>query len=188
VLGPLALSVITGRRAGSWLWAALALAGVILLSQGSIDGLDAVGLTFAAGAATMWAAYILFSARVGSRFPRADGVALAMTVAAVLTAPWGVTVAATALIDPVTVGLGAAVAVLSSVLPYTMELLALRRMPTTTFAVLMSLGPAIAALAGYLVLGQSLAPTQLFAIGLVVAASAGAVATRREPETVGAQR
>jgi inner membrane transporter RhtA len=179
VLGPLALSVITGRRASSWLWAALALGGVVLLARGgaAVDDLDLVGVAFAAGAAAMWAAYIVFSARVGARFPRADGLALAMAVAAALTLPWGLIAAGPALLDPVTVGLGAAVALLSSVLPYTLELLALRRLPTSTFAVLMSLGPAIAALAGYVVLDQALTPVQLLAIGLVVAASAGAVRT-----------
>jgi inner membrane transporter RhtA len=125
----------------------------------------------------MWAAYILLSARTGRRFPRADGLALAMTAAAVLTLPLGVATAGTALFDPVTLGLGAVVAGLSSVLPYTLELLALRRMPTSTFAVLVSLGPAIAAVAGLLVLGQSLAAGQVAAIVLVVAASAGAVRT-----------
>jgi inner membrane transporter RhtA len=178
VLGPLVLSVITGRRASSWLWAALALGGVTLLSRGGADGaLDVVGIGFAAAAAGMWAAYILLSARAGTRFPKADGLALAMTIAAILALPWGIATSGPALLDPVTVGLGAAVAVLSSVLPYTLELLALRRMATSTFAVLMSLGPALAALAGYLVLDQALTPIQVLAIGLVVAASAGAVRT-----------
>ena len=179
VLGPLVLSVVAGRRVSSWLWAVLALGGVVLLGRGGLDSLDPVGVGFAVAAATMWAAYILLSARTGSRFPGADGLALAMTVAAVLTLPWGVAASGTALLDPVTISLGAAVAVLSSVLPYTLELFALRRMPTSTFAVLMSLGPAIAALAGYLVLDQALAPVQLLAIGLVIAASAGAVHTSK---------
>jgi inner membrane transporter RhtA len=179
VLGPLALSVIAGRRASSWLWAALALGGVILLGRGGVDGLDPVGIGYALAAAVMWAAYILLSARTGSRFPKADGLALAMTVAAVLTLPWGIAASGAALLDPVTIGLGAAVAVLSSVLPYTLELLALRRLPTSTFAVLMSLGPALAALAGYVVLGQALTPLQLLAVGLVITASAGAVHTSK---------
>jgi len=177
VLGPLALSVIAGRRPTRWLWALLALCGVVLLQGGAAHGLDLGGVGFALGASVMWAAYILLSARTGRRFPRADGLALAMTAAAVLTLPFGVATAGTALFDPVTLGLGAAVAGLSSVLPYTLELLALRRMPTSTFAVLVSLGPAIAAVAGLLVLGQSLAAGQVAAIVLVVAASAGAVRT-----------
>ena len=180
VLGPLVLSVVTGRRASRWLWAALALAGVTALGHGGIDGsLDLVGIAFAGAAAATWAGYILLSACVGKRFPKADGLALAMSVAAVLTLPWGVAVSGPALIDPVTIGLGAAVAVLSSVLPYTLEMLALRRMPTSTFAVLMSLGPAIAALAGYLVLSQALSLTPLLGIGLVIAASVGAATPPR---------
>lgn len=179
VLGPLVLSVLAGRRLVGLLWAVLALGGVVLLAGGGPVGLDPVGMAFAAGAAAMWAAYILLSAGTGSRFPGADGVALAMTVAALLTAPWGIAVAGPVLLDPVTLGMGAGIAVLSSVLPYTFELVALRRIPTSTFAVMMSLGPAIAAAAGLVVLGQALDPAQLAGIGLVVAASAGAVRSGR---------
>ncbi|MFC8436461.1 DMT family transporter [Streptomyces sp. NPDC057253] len=175
VLGPLVLSVVTARRATSWLWAALALGGVALLGRGGLDTLDGAGVGFALGAAVLWAAYILLSARTGARFPKADGLALAMTLGAVLSLPAGLADAGGRLLDPVTLGLGAAVAVLSSALPYTLELLALRRLAPATFAVLMSLAPAVAALAGYLVLNQSLTGIDLMAITLVVAASAGAV-------------
>lgn len=177
VLGPLVLSVVAARRAVSWLWALLALAGVILLGRGGVEGLDLVGVGFALGAAAMWAAYILLSARTGHRFPQADGLALAMGVAAVMTLPLGVAVAGATLLNPVTLGLGAAVAALSSVLPYTLEMLALRRMPTATFAILMSLGPAIAAVAGYLILDQTFTTSQSLAIALVITASIGAVHT-----------
>ncbi|MEU0950017.1 EamA family transporter [Streptomyces canus] len=175
VLGPLVLSVVTARRAASWLWAALALGGVALLGRGGLDSLDGVGVGFALGAAALWAAYILLSARIGARFPKADGLALAMAVGAVLSLPAGLADAGGRLLDPVIFGLGAAVAVLSSALPYTLEMLALRRLAPATFAVLMSLAPAVAALAGYLVLHQGLAGIDLIAITLVVAASAGAV-------------
>jgi inner membrane transporter RhtA len=178
VLGPLALSVVTSRRAINVLWAALALAGVFLLSGGGFGGLDPVGVVLALGAGCMWAAYIVFSARTGRRFPQADGLALAMTVAAVAFLPLGVAEAGTRLLDPVTLGLGAGVACLSSVLPYTLELLTLRRLPAATFAVLMSLEPALAATAGFLVLGQSLSPAEAVAIALVIAASMGAVRTQ----------
>ncbi len=185
VLGPLVLSVLAARRAASWLWALLALAGVLLLGRGNLDRLDAAGVCCALGAGTMWAAYILLNARTGRRFRRADGLALAMAVAALLTLPLGVASAGTALLKPVTVGLAAAVALLSSVTPYTLELLALRRMPTATFAVLTSLGPAIAAVAGYLVLRQALTVIEGLAITLVVTASIGAVrtASRHRPRT-----
>ncbi|MFC4070568.1 EamA family transporter [Actinoplanes subglobosus] len=177
VLGPLTLAVVTARRRSSWLWAALALAGVVLLGYQGFDRLNLAGAGFALGAGVMWAGYIVFSARTGQRFPKADGLALALAVAAVITLPFGIADAGAALLDPATVGLGAVVALMSSMLPYTMELLALRRLPTSTFAVLMSLGPAVAVLAGFVVLGQRLSPLELVAVALVIVASAGAVST-----------
>ncbi|MEU2268736.1 EamA family transporter [Streptomyces olindensis] len=178
VLGPLALSVLASRRAINVVWAALALAGVFLLGGGGFDGLDPVGAAFALGAGAMWAAYIVFSARTGRRFPQADGLALAMAVGAVLFLPLGIAESGAKLADPVTLGLGAAVALLSSVLPYTLELLALRRLPASTFAILMSLEPAIAATAGFLLLDQALTAPEAAAIALVIAASMGAVRTQ----------
>ncbi|QIJ63307.1 EamA family transporter [Streptomyces sp. JB150] len=177
VLGPLALSVLASRRLINLLWAGLALAGVFLLG-GGIGDLDPLGAAFALGAGAMWAAYIVFSARTGRRFPQADGLALAMAVGAVLFLPLGLAESGDKLLDPVTLGLGAAVALLSSVLPYTLELLALRRLPASTFAVLMSLEPAIAATAGFFLLDQLLTPTQALAITLVIVASMGAVRTQ----------
>jgi inner membrane transporter RhtA len=178
VLGPLALSVLASRRAVNLVWAALALAGVFLLGGGSFSSLDPLGVVFALGAGAMWAAYIVFSARTGRRFPQADGLALAMAVAAVLFLPLGVAESGTKLLDPTVLGLGAAVAVLSSVLPYTLELLALRRLPASTFAILMSLEPALAATAGFLILDQALSAMEAAAIALVIAASMGAVRTQ----------
>ncbi|WP_149548677.1 EamA family transporter [Streptomyces marokkonensis] len=178
VLGPLTLSVLASRRAVNIVWAALALAGVFLLGGGGFSGLDPLGVAFALGAGAMWAAYIVFSARTGRRFPQADGLALAMAVAAVLFLPLGIAESGTKLLDPTVLGLGAAVAVLSSVLPYTLELLALRRLPASTFAILMSLEPALAAAAGFLILDQALSAPEAAAIALVVAASMGAVRTQ----------
>nr|WP_229914091.1 EamA family transporter [Streptomyces capitiformicae] len=181
VLGPLALSVLTSRRAVNLVWAGLALCGAFLLGgggEGGISGLDPLGAAFALSAGAMWAAYIVFSARTGRRFPQADGLALAMAVAAVLFLPLGVIESGTRLLDPTTIALGAAVAVLSSALPYTLELLALRRLPAPTFAILMSLEPAIAATAGFLILNQTLSATESLAIALVIAASMGAVRTQ----------
>ncbi|MFB7784096.1 DMT family transporter [Streptomyces vinaceus] len=179
VLGPLVLSVVVSRRLVSLLWAGLALAGVALLAGlgggEGFGGLDLLGVGFALGAGAMWAAYIVFSARTGRRFPQADGLALAMAVAAVLSLPLGVVEAGSALLVPSTLALGVGVAVLSSVLPYTLELLALRRLPAPTFAILMSLEPAIAATAGFLILGQAMSAVDALAIALVIAASMGAV-------------
>ncbi|MFE0736693.1 MULTISPECIES: EamA family transporter [Streptomyces] len=181
VLGPLALSVIASRRLLNLVWAGLALAGVVLLSGGGFDRLDPAGAGFALAAGAMWATYIVFSARTGRRFPQADGLALAMAFGAVLTVPFGIAEAGDKLLVPSTIGLGLAVALMSSVLPYTLEMLALRKLPAPTFAILMSLEPAIAATAGFLVLSQALAVTDALAIALVIAASMGAVRTQVGP-------
>ncbi|MEU6678030.1 EamA family transporter [Streptomyces sp. NPDC046853] len=179
VLGPLALSVLASRRALNLVWAGLALCGVFLLGGGGgFAGLDVVGVAFALGAGVMWATYIVFSARTGRRFPQADGLALAMVVAAVLFLPLGLVESGEKLVRPEVLALGAAVAVMSSVLPYTLELLALRRLPASTFAIMMSLEPAIAAVAGFLVLEQALSVNEALAISLVIAASMGAVRTQ----------
>ncbi len=175
VLGPLVLSVAVSRRASSWLWAVLALAGVVLLGRGSFGALDPVGVAFAFGAAALWAAYILLSSRTGARFRRLDGLAIAMTVGAVLTVPLGVVTAGPALFRPGILLLGAAVALLSSTIPYALELVALRRLPSSAFSILMSLAPAIATAAGFAILGQQLTWVAAVAIALVIAASIGAV-------------
>lgn len=175
VLGPLVLSIVASRRASSWLWALLALAGVVALAGGGWDRLDPIGVLFALGAAASWAFYILASARVGAAFPKLDGLALAMTVGALIALPFGIADAGTALLRLELVALGAAVAVLSSAIPYAFELVALRRLPAAVFAILMSLAPATAALAGFVLLGQHLTALELMGIALVILASIGAV-------------
>ncbi|CAN5400067.1 EamA family transporter [soil metagenome] len=178
VLGPLVLSVIASRRASSWLWAILAFAGVALLGRASFDSLDPLGVLFAVGAAVMWALYIVLSARTGARFPRMNGLAIAMAVGAILALPFGIFAAGPVLFRLDHLLLGLAVAVLSSTIPYALELRALRRIPAAAFSVLMSLSPAIATLAGFVVLGQRLTVVALVAIGLVIVASIGAVLSR----------
>lgn len=183
VLGPLTLSIIASRRAAAWLWAGLALVGVIALGGGGWDRLDLWGVVFALGAAVAWAFYILASARVGREFPKLDGLALAMAVGAVVSLPFGIGDAGSALLRLDLLAMGAAVAVLSSTIPYALELIALRRLPAAAFAILMSLGPATASLAGFLLLGQRLSWLELVGIGLVIAASIGAVRTgARQPK------
>jgi len=178
VLGPLTLSVVTARTARSWLWAAVALAGVTILGRAGLGQLNLTGSLFALGAGAVWASYIVLSAQTGSRFPKADGLALSMAVAAAISLPFGVVSAGSALVGPVSLGVGLAVAVLSSALPYSLELRSLRTLRPATFSVLMSLAPAIAAMAGFVVLDQPLSPLEALAITLVVVASAGAVRTR----------
>lgn len=175
VLGPLVLSIIASRRASAWLWALLALVGVIALGGGGWDRLDPIGVLFALGAAASWAFYILASAKVGKAFPRLDGLALAMVFGALLSLPFGVMDAGTALLRWDILALGAGVALLSSTIPYALELVALRRLPAAAFAILMSLAPATASIAGFLLLGQHLAWLEILGIALVIAASIGAV-------------
>ena len=179
VLGPLVLSVIAGRSLVSLLWAALALGGVVVLSQGGFTSLDPVGVAFALGAAALWATYIVFAGRTGGRFPRLDGLALALTAGAIVSLPFGIATAGPALVLPPVLLLGLAVAVLSSALPYALELLALRRLRSSTFSILMALAPGAAALSGFLVLGQRLTAIEAVGIALVVSASVGAVRTAR---------
>lgn len=175
VLGPLILSVVMSRRVSAWLWALLAFAGVALLGRGGISVFDPIGVVFAVCAGAMWVAYILLSARVGRRFSRLDGLAIAMAMGSIVTVPFGVATAGAALVQPRVLLIGLAVAILSSAIPYGLELLALRRLPASTFSILMSLSPAIAAVAGLVILGQLLGALDVVAIALVVVASIGAV-------------
>ena len=190
VLGPLVLSIVASRRASAWLWALLALAGVVALGGGGWERLDPIGVLFALGAAASWAFYILASARVGREFPRLDGLALAMTAGALLSIPLGVVDAGSALLRLDLLALGFAVAILASTIPYALELMALRRLPASTFAILMSLAPATASIAGFLLLGQYLSWLEIAGIVLVIAASIGAVrssgqAAREATEPIG---
>ena len=188
LLGPLAIAIIGTRRVLDLLWVGLAASGVALLGLGDTGTLDLLGMVLAAGAAVFWALYIVASARLGSGViaddPGAargvDALAVAMMFGAIMVLPFGVAPAAAAIaLDPVVLAQFLGIAVLTSAVPYALEFLALRRMPKRVFGVLSSLGPALAALAGLIVLGQSLSPLQMVAIAAVIIASAGAVASRR---------
>jgi inner membrane transporter RhtA len=175
--GPLAVAVIGSRRALDLLWVALAAGGILLLADPGGGSLDSAGVAFALLAATMWAFYILLSARVGQVFPGGSGLALAMVAAVMITAPVGISQAGSELLSPELLAAGAAVALASSVIPYSLELEALRRLPARVFGVLMSLEPAVAAIAGLVVLGQALDALEWVAIGLVVVAGIGVTST-----------
>ena len=183
VLGPLVLSVVMGRRALSWVWALLAFAGVVILCGVDFGQLDPVGIALAVLAGTCWAGYILSSARTGRRFAKIEGLALAMVVGTIVTLPFGILLAGPTLLRLDLLGFGLLVAVLSSTIPYAVELIALRRLPESTFGVLMSLAPATAVGAGFVLLHQALTPLDLVAIGLVIAASIGAVLTTAPANT-----
>ena len=159
--------------------------GIVLLSGGlGGSGIDGAGVALALVAGLFWGAYILIGGALGRIFEGGTGLALAMAVATVLVAPFGIGEGGGDLLDPRLLALGAAVAILSSVIPYSFEFEALRRLPAGVFGVLMSLEPAVAAAIGFIALGQDLAPREIVAIGLVVAASAGALRTSTGPPPV----
>jgi inner membrane transporter RhtA len=175
--GPLAVAVIASRRALDLLWVALAAGGILLLADPGGGSLDAAGIAFALLAALMWAFYILLAARTGRLFPGGSGLALAMAVGAVAIAPVGIAQGGGELVQPELFAAAVAVALASSVIPYSLDLEALRLVPARVFGILMSLEPAVAALAGLVILGQSLDALEWTAIALVVVASAGATSS-----------
>jgi inner membrane transporter RhtA len=177
-LGPLAIALLGSRR---WLdagWALLAAAGVVLLADIG-GGVSWLGILFALSAAVGWASYILLGAKLGEATAGGSGLAVAMAVGAIVVVPFGVAEGGSALLNPTILVIGLGVALLSSVIPYSLELEALRKMPPRLFGVLMSVEPAVAALAGVVVLGENLRPVQWLAILCVVTASAGATWTAR---------
>jgi inner membrane transporter RhtA len=179
-LGPLVVALAGSRRMLDALWALLAAGGVVLLAETRGD-LSLVGMLFALGAAVCWGCYILLSAALGSRTSEGNGLALGMAVAAMIAMPTGIVESGTGLLSPWVLLIGLGVALLSSVIPYSLELEALRTIPPRVFGVLMSLEPAVAALAGLVVLHESLHPLQWIALCCVVAASIGATRSIRSP-------
>ncbi|MQA96518.1 MAG: EamA family transporter [Streptosporangiales bacterium] len=185
-LGPLAVSVIGSRRKLDLVWVLLAGAGVLLLARGDGD-IDIVGVLFALAAGACWAGYILLSAATGQRFSGQSGLAIASAVGVVVIAPMGVASGGADLLRPELLLLGLGVGLMSSVIPYSLEMEALRKVPPRVFGVLMSLEPAAAALVGMVVLGELLSGRQWVAVACVIVASIGATRTasadsRRPPE------
>lgn len=179
-VGPLAVAVAGSRRRVDVLWVSSAVVGILALTGGEAHGVSALGVAFALAAGCLWGTYILLNARLGQAFEGSTGVALVLSVAAVVTLPVGIATGGRHLLEPESLALGAAVGMLSSAIPYSLEVEALRRIATSVFGVLMSLEPAVAALAGFLVLGQQLGARALVGIALVVIASVGA--SRRRPD------
>jgi len=186
-LGPLGLAVASSRRLLDMLWVALAGTGVALLAHGGLSttagrGTVAIGLAFALLAALSWAAYILLSRATGQRFGGSTGLTIAMVVAAVLITPVGVAAGGRTLLRPDILLAGLGIGLLSSIIPYSLEMEALRRIPPRVFGIWMSLEPAVAALVGLVLLGQSLAVREWLAIGCVMVACAGAARGARGPQ------
>ena len=171
--GPLAVALAGSRRWADGLWAIAAGAGVVLLASGAGSGLDPVGIVLALVAGACWAGYILLSRETGRRFDSIHGLAWAMSVGGAAVLPFGLAVGGSGLARPEVLGLGFTVAVLSSVVPYSLELIALRRVTPRAFGVMMSLDPALATAAGFLVLGQQLSLREWLALALVVGANVG---------------
>jgi inner membrane transporter RhtA len=178
-LGPLAVAIAGARRLLALAWTALAAAGVLLLAHGLSGHLNVAGVAWGLVAATGWAAYILLSKATGQRVAGGAGLALAMGVAALAVTAPGVIAGGRAMLRPSLLGIGLAIGLLSSVIPYWLELEALRRVPARVFGVWMSLQPAVAALIGLVMLGQRLSLAEWAGICCVVMASAGTTRTAR---------
>ncbi|MFT8958086.1 MAG: EamA family transporter [Gluconobacter oxydans] len=177
VLGPLAVVLLGARSRQDLIWLAAAVAGlVLLLPVRSETALDSLGLAFAFGAAACWALYILYGKRVSTILGN-DAVAWGMVTAALINLPMGIITAGPVLLSPWVLGVGLIVAILSSALPYTLEMEAMRRVPAHILGILFSTAPAVAATAGLFVLGEILTPLQWGAIVLIMIASGGSTAS-----------
>ncbi|TML76345.1 MAG: EamA family transporter, partial [Actinobacteria bacterium] len=172
--GPLSVAVAGSRRRLDVIWVVLAAGGILLLVRTGSGHANLAGVAFALAAAACWAAYIVLSQRAGRAFPRGEGLALAMAVGTVALLPVGIAGAGSSLLAAGPLAIGLAVGLLSSAIPYSLELEALRRLPSRVFGILLSLDPAIAALVGLVLLDQGLSAREVLGIACVVAASVGA--------------
>ncbi|MFK3873268.1 EamA family transporter [Pseudoalteromonas rhizosphaerae] len=173
--GPLAVALLSSRRKRDLFWVACAIAGIVMLlpDMKGEESLDLLGVILALGAGACWAGYILFGKKTGNQSSGGMTVALGMSVAALILVPYGAISQGGALLSWEVIPLGLLVAIMSSALPYTLEMVALRNMPAQGFSIMMSLEPAIAALAGFIILGELLTLWQWLAILLVIVASVG---------------
>lgn len=186
--GPLAVAIWSSRRAVDFVWVALAIVGLALLLPLGLSGsaLEPLGVLYAVGAAVFWALYIVFGKRAG-HLHAGQSVALGLLVAALVVVPVGVAHAGAALLSPPVLLVGVAVAAISSALPISLEMMALKRLPKEAFGIMISMEPAVAALLALALLGERLDTVQWLAIGCIVAASMGSAATARRSPAVQAQ-
>lgn len=181
--GPLLMAVLSSRRAIDFVWVALAVVGLgMLLPLGGMNGstLDPTGVAYALAAATFWALYIVFGKRVG-HLHAGHSVSLGLLAAAVVVVPVGVAHAGTALLSPYVLLVGLGVAAVSSAIPISLEMMALKRLPKEAFGIMISMEPAVAALLALLLLGEVLTFNQWLAIALIMSASMGTAMTARKP-------
>ncbi|GAB2861123.1 EamA family transporter [Hymenobacter ruber] len=186
-VGPLGLALVGSRRWGDAVWALLAAAGIALIAPWHGHGVDLLGLAFALAAGGCWAVYIVLGQRTAAVLPGQQAVAIGMLFAALPVLPFGVASGSLLGLTPHLLLLGGLLALFSSVLPFSLEMQALRSLPTRTFSILMSLEPVAAAISGWLLLGERLLFGQWLAVGFIVVASVGATLTARRdaPAMVG---
>jgi inner membrane transporter RhtA len=179
-LGPLGVAIVGSRRALDLVWVALAAAGLALIAPWSGKGISVAGVLLSLTAGAFWAAYIVLGARLSRLIAGGAAVATGMLVAAAIAVPVALAAGGLFHLTPITFAAGAGVALFSSAVPFPLEMIALRALPSRTFGILMSLEPAVASLCGWVFLHERLSLTQSFAVGLVIAASAGATLTSRD--------
>ena len=172
-IGPLGVAVAASRRVRDLLWVVLAAAGIFLLAPFENAAIDPVGVGFALLAAGGWAAYILLTVRIGRALSGGGGLAVSMGIAALVIALPGIASGGSTLLHPTILLMGLGIAILSSVIPFSLELEILRHLSARVFGVLMSLEPAIATLIGFIVLGETVGLRAILAITLIVVASGG---------------
>ncbi len=172
-VGPLGLALVQSRRVKDIVWALLAVIGIFLLAPIGQQAVNLLGAALAILAGLFWAGYILCSARVGRSFSGGGGLALAVAVATIVIAPLGISTGGAALLRPQVLLTGVGLAILSSVIPFSLELEALRRLPSRVFGVLMSIEPAVATLIGFLLLHEAIGLREILAIALIITASVG---------------
>ena len=181
-IGPLGAALIASRRRRDWIWAGLAAAGIVLLTGGiGGDDLNVAGLVLAFLAGVFWGSYILLGKRIGEQAEGGRVLVVPMIISTILVAPLGIADGGMELLDPTVLAIGIGVGVLSSAIPFSLEIEAMRRLPSSVFGVMMSLEPAVAATVGFVLLSQGMHLNEVIAIALVVAASAGALRSAATP-------
>lgn len=179
-VGPLVLAIFSSKKAIDFLWVLLAATGIALIAPWTRNnGLDLVGVLLALLAGGFWAAYIILGGRISKIMKGGDAVAVGMLFATLLILPFGIFNGGLSLLTPKLLGLGTALALLSSAIPFTLEIKALKQLPARTFSILMSLEPAMASLAAFVFLQEYLSIKECLAVAFVVIASAGSAITAK---------
>lgn len=178
-VGPLVLAIFSSKKASDFIWVVLAAAGIALIAPWSSSGLNIIGVLLALLAGGFWAAYIILGGRISKIMKGGDAVAIGMLFATILILPFGIFSGGLSQLNPKLLGLGAALALLSSAIPFTLEINALKQLPARTFSILMSLEPAMASLAAFVFLQEYLSVTECLAVAFVVIASVGSAVTSK---------